>query len=104
VTATAAALLRDRLGLTDDELCRALDADPLTVIAGELDHRPELAILLALTEDAAARLGAEVLRRWMRANGPSGRPLDHLTARDFGAFETDLEGLAQRGFVIRGGG
>ena len=28
-----------RLGLRDDELCRVLDADPLTVIAGELDHR-----------------------------------------------------------------
>jgi hypothetical protein len=42
-----------------------------------------------------------VLRRWVRAAGPSGRPLDMLLARDFGAFEDALSTLAQRGFVIR---
>jgi hypothetical protein len=89
-----------RLGLTDDELCRVLDVDPLTVIAGELDHRTELPILLALTEEAAERVGETLLRRWVRASGPGGRPIDHLLARDFIAFEDDLEGLAQRGFVI----
>ena len=45
-----------------------------------------------------------MLRRWVRAEGPLGRPLDHLLARDFGAFETALATLAERGFVLRGGG
>jgi len=103
VTATAAALLAGRLGLSDDELCRVLDVDPLSVIGGELDHRPELAILLTLTDEAGERVGEDVLRRWVRTSGPSGRPLDHLLTRDFAAFEDDLESLARRGFVIRGG-
>ena len=53
----------------------ALDADPLTLLSGQLDHRPELPILL-----------------------------DLLTRRDFAAFENALATLAERGFVIRGGG
>ena len=93
-----------RLGLRDDELCRVLDADPLTVIAGELDHRPELPILLALTEQSAERVGEDLLRRWVRASGPRGRPIDHLLARDFAAFEDDLDALAERGFVISAAG
>ena len=104
MTSTAAALLQDRLGLDDDELLAVLDADPLAVLAGELDHRPELPILLALTAEAAERVGPVVLRRWVRTSGPAGRPLDHLLARDFAAFEDDLDALAQRGFVIGGGG
>ena len=56
VTSTAAALLMDRLGLTEDELCAALDVDPLSVISGELDHKPQLPILLALTQEAAERV------------------------------------------------
>jgi hypothetical protein len=104
MTSTAAALLMRRLGLDDDELCRVLDVDPLSVIGGELDHRPELSILLALTQEARERVGEEVLRRWVRTTGPSGRPLDHLLARDFAAFEDDLGGLERRGFVIRGPG
>jgi hypothetical protein len=104
VTPTAAALLMERLGLSDDELCAVLDVDPLTLIAGELEHRPELPILLALTEDAAARVVPGVLQRWVRSAGPAGRPLDHLLARDFAAFEDDLDALERRGFVVRGGG
>ena len=100
---TAAALLQDRLGLDDDELLAILDADPLSVVAGELDHKPELPILLALTQEAAQRVGPGVLRRWLRSRGPAGRPVDHLLARDFAAFEDDLDALAQRGFVLRGG-
>ena len=81
-----------------------LDVDPLTVIAGELDHKPQLPILLALTaggrrargERRPAALGA-------LARGRAGRPLDHLLARDFAAFEDDLQSLADRGFVLRGG-
>ena len=94
----------DRLGLTEDELCAILDVDPLSVISGELEHKPQLPILLALTEEAAERVGEGVLRRWMRARGPAGRPLDHLMARDFGAFEDALALLGERGFVVRGGG
>jgi hypothetical protein len=74
-----------------------LDADPLTVIGGELDHKPELPILL----DLLAEADESVLRRWVRAAGPSGRPLDLLLRRDFGAFENALATLAERGFVIR---
>src|SRR5829696_3524142 len=101
MTSTAAALLMDRLGLTEDELCRALGCDPLTVIAGDLDDKPQLPILLALTEEAAERVGEPVLRRWLRAAGPNGRPVEHLLAQDFGAFEDDLGALAERGFVLR---
>jgi hypothetical protein len=93
----------DRLGLTEDELCVALDVDPLSVIAGELDHKPQLPILLALTQEAAERVAGGVLPRWLRSTGPNGRPLDHLLARDYAAFEDDLQALADRGFVLRGG-
>ena len=68
------------------------------MLAGELDHKPELPILLALTEghDDA------ILRRWLRSAGPAGRPLDLLLRRDFRAFEDALGVLAERGYVIRG--
>jgi hypothetical protein len=94
----------DRLGLTDDELCRVLGVDPLRVIAGDLDDKPQLPILLALTEEAAERVGEDVLRRWVRASGPRGRPVEHLLAGDFPAFEDDLAALSERGFVLRGTG
>jgi hypothetical protein len=93
----------DLLGLSEEELCAILDADPLTLLSGQLDHRPELGILLALLAGAENRAGKAVLRRWVRAAGPAGRPLDLLLARDFAAFENALATLAERGFVIRGG-
>jgi hypothetical protein len=80
-----------------------LDAQPLELIGDELDHRPELAILLAMTGEAHERVGDEVLRRWVRSAGPAGRPLDHLLARDFPAFERAVETLIERGFVLGGG-
>jgi hypothetical protein len=92
--------LQDLLGLTDEELIRTLDATALELMAGELDHRPELGILLDLLADAEERAGA-VLRRWVRASGPHGRPVDLLTARDFAAFEAAVEDLGRRGFVLR---
>jgi hypothetical protein len=95
-----AAQLADRLGLTDDELCAVLEARPLELIGDELDHRPELGILLSLTAEAHERVGDEVLRRWVRSAGPAGRPLDHLMARDFPAFERAVETLLERGFVL----
>ncbi len=93
--------LMQRLGLSDDELCEVLAVDPLQVIAGELEHRPELAILLALTAEATERVGPQTLRSWVRRSGPSGRPIEHLRARDFAAFEDDLAVLAERGYVLR---
>jgi hypothetical protein len=30
----------DMLGLSEEELCTILDADPLTLLSGQLDHRP----------------------------------------------------------------
>ena len=87
-----AAALMDRLGLTDDELCGVLETDPLSIITGDLDHRPEVQILLDLTED----IDAAVLRRWVRTG-----PLDLLLRRDFPAFEDAVDDLRRRGLVIR---
>jgi hypothetical protein len=100
LTASPAQHLQELLGLSDEELLRVLDADPLAVITGELEHKPELPILLDLLAEAEAQAGAPVLRRWTRAAGPAGRPLDLLLARDFGAFEDALAVLAERGFVL----
>jgi hypothetical protein len=94
----------ERLGLTEEELCAVLDTDALTLIAGDLAHRPELGILLDLTVDAEQAVGSAVLARWLRAAGPHGRPIDLLLARDFAGFEDALAALERRGFVIRGGG
>ncbi|HEY3725692.1 MAG TPA: hypothetical protein VGL51_00870 [Solirubrobacteraceae bacterium] len=98
-----AARMMELLGLTEDELCRTLDVDPLTLLSGQLEHRSELPILEDLLDEAAQRAGPPVLRRWVRAAGPKGRPIDLLLSRDFGAFEDALGDLAQRGFVLRGG-
>lgn len=103
MTATAAAVLMQRLGLDEDELCRALGADPLSIVAGDLEDKPQLPILLALTEEAAERVHPDALRRWLRTTGPDGRPVDRLLARDYAGFEDALSTLADRGFVIRGG-
>ena len=99
-----AARLMELLGLSEDELCRILDVDPLTLLSGQLEHRSELPILLDLLDEAAERAGPAVLRRWVRASGPNGRPIDALLDRDFGAFEDALAELAARGFVLRSGG
>jgi hypothetical protein len=79
---SAAHILQERLGLSDDELLAILDADPLSLIGDELDHRPELPILLALTEPYEPSL----LRVWVR-NGA----IDLLLAQDFEGFERRLE-------------
>ncbi len=94
----------DLLGLSDDELCEVLDTDPLTLLSGQLEHRGELPILLDLLDEAAELAGPSVLRRWVRAQGAAGRPIEMLRRRDFAAFEDALADLAARGFVLRGGG
>lgn len=104
MTSTAAALLQDRLGLSDDELLAVLGADPLAVLGGDLDDKPQLPILLALTEEAAELAAGATLQRWVRASGRAGRPIDLLLAQDFGAFEDALDDLRGRGFVVRAPG
>ena len=98
-----AARLMDLLGLSEEELCQLLDVDPLTLLSGQLEHRPELPILLDLLDEASERAGRTVLRRWVRSAGPAGRPIDALLRRDFAGFEDALAELAARGFVLRGG-
>jgi hypothetical protein len=93
----------EMLGLSEDELCRILDADALTLLSGQLEHRPELPILLELLEEASARARPGVLRSWVRAAGPHGRPIDALMSRDFATFEDALADLSDRGFILRGG-
>jgi hypothetical protein len=94
---TGAAVLAERLGLSDDELLTIVDADPLSVMTGDLEHRPEIPILLALTED----IDESVLRRWLRTEGPRGRPIELLLTRDFPTFEDAVEDLRNRGMIIR---
>ncbi len=101
MTSTAADVLMRRLGLTEDELLTVLGADPLSVVAGDLDDKPQLPILLALSEEAGERVHEDALRRWVRTAGPSGRPLDHLLAQDYAAFEDAIAALEARGFVVR---
>jgi hypothetical protein len=96
--------LMDVLGLSESELCRVLDVDALTLLSGQLDHRAELPILLDLLGEARERAGTAVLRRWVRVTGPAGRPIDALLRRDFAAFEDATAELADRGFVLKGGG
>src|SRR5436305_6442396 len=95
----SAARLQLLLGLSDEELLTVLDADPLSTIAGEQDSRPEVRILLELLAEAEETAGPQVLRRWLRASGPGGRPLDALLGHDFAGFEDQLATLAARGFV-----
>ena len=93
----------DLLGLSEEELCATLAADPLELLSGQLAHRPELGILLDLLVEAEEQVGAAMLRRWVRATGPAGRPLDALLRRDFATFEDQVAQLRGRGFVLRGG-
>ena len=79
-------------------MLRILGSDPLAVITGEEDERPEVRILLDLLREAEERAGAATLRRWLRANDE--RPLKLLLAHDFAGFEDALADLAERGFIL----
>ena len=85
----SAARLQTLLGLSDEELLTILDSDPLAVITGEEDARPEVRILLQLLGDDPPP------RAWLRAG-----PIDLLLRRDFGAFEDALSDYRDRGFII----
>jgi hypothetical protein len=93
----------DTLGLTEEELCRILDVDPLTLISGQLEHAHQLPILLDLVAEPKEQVGVPALKRWVRTKGPVGAPIDALLKRDFATFENALGELERRGFVIRGG-
>lgn len=94
--------LMELLGLSEDELCQVLGVDPLTLLSGQIEHRSELSILLALLDEASQAAPPPLLARWVRTRGPAGRPLDALLARDFAAFEDAVAALSARGFVIGG--
>jgi hypothetical protein len=70
------------------------------VLSGDLEHKPQLPILLDLLAEAEENAGAATLRRWVRAPGPAGTPIDLLLTRDFAGFETALAVLSERGFVV----
>lgn len=89
------------LGLDDAELCDALGLSPVQLLSGEGDLLPQTAVLDALLRDVAEVAGGDALRRWARAEGPAGTPLELLTARDYVGFEQALETLRERGIVIR---
>jgi hypothetical protein len=94
----------ETLGLTEDELCRILDVDPLTLISGQLEHAHQLPILVDLLSEPKDQVGAPALRRWVRTKGPASTPIDALLRRDFAAFENALLELEHRGFVIKARG
>ena len=95
------ARLQELLGLTDEEVLEILDTDALSVLTGEADALPQVPVLLGLVAEAEEQVGGPVLRRWARAAGPSGRPLDRLLGRDYAGFEDALGVLAERGLIIR---
>jgi hypothetical protein len=82
-----------RLALSDEEALEIFGLHALEAIAGDVGHRPEIAILDELTVEAAETFGQDALARWLRAGPPEGRPLDLLLAGRFGGFE---DALAQR--------
>jgi hypothetical protein len=104
VAAGDARRLGELLGLSDDELCAAVGADPLDLISGDADVLPQVAILRDLLAEAEEKVSEGMLRSWVRTSGPQGVPVELLTARNWGGFEDALGELAERGFVIRRSG
>ena len=96
----SAARLQSLLGLSDEELLQVLGSDPISVITGEEDLRPEVQVLDELLREPAETLGESTLRRWVRTSGPRGRPVDLLCAQDFAGFEDALADLGERGFIV----
>ncbi len=93
---SSAYLLLERLGLSEDELCRVFGTDPLSILSGQVDADPRLAILLTLTAEAEVKVGPDALRLWARRNPQHA----HLLDGDFAAFEDELATLAERGLTI----
>ncbi|MFT4035613.1 MAG: hypothetical protein QM679_08565 [Patulibacter sp.] len=101
MTSGACERIQAALALADDELCDVLGLAPTALLAGEGDLLPHTGVLDALLRDALGQVQPQALWRWLRVTGPAGRPLDHLLAHDYRAFEQALETLLERGFVIR---
>lgn len=101
MTPGAAERVKVRLGLDDDELCDILGLSPVQLLAGEADLLPQTAVLDELLRATVEQVSEQGMHGWVRASGPAGRPLDHLLAQDYGAFEDALETLLSRGFVVR---
>jgi hypothetical protein len=93
--------LQQLLGLSDDEILVILGSSPLDLISGEEEEREDLRVLMALLDHAEEQAGAATLRRWVRSGPLTQRPIDLLARHDWAAFETALEDLAERGFVLR---
>jgi hypothetical protein len=89
----SAARLQSLLQLTDEELLRILGSDPIAVITGEEDTRPEIQILLQLIEDNPPP------RAWLQAGHPS--PLQRLLDQDFAGFEDAYAEFNERGFILK---
>src|SRR3954452_15267581 len=87
------ARLQSVLGLEDDELLQILGSDPIAVITGEEDLRPEVQILLQLLEENPPP------HVWLRTGSPS--PLQRLLQQDFAGFEDALADFNEHGFVLR---
>lgn len=100
----AAERVQSALGLADDEFCDVLGLSPVELLAGDADVLPQTAVLDELLREAATRVHAQAIQRWVRVAGPNGRPLDLLVARDYAGFEAALEVLLERGFVVRRAG
>ena len=96
--------LGELLGLSDEELCSAVGADPLDLISGDADELQQVAILRDLLAEAEEKASVGMLRSWVRTSGPHGTPVELLVARNWAAFEDSLGELAERGFVIRRSG
>ena len=101
MSASASARLQHLLGLTDEEIMVILGASPLDLISGQEDEREDLRVLMALLNDAEEQAGASTLRRWVRSGPFMERPIDLLARHDWAAFETALEDLIDRGFILR---
>ena len=101
MSTTASARLQQLLGLTDEEILVILGSSPLDLISGQEDEREDLRVLMALLNDAEEQAGAATLRRWVRSGPLTQRPIDLLARQDWAAFESALEELAARGFILR---
>jgi hypothetical protein len=101
MSASTSARLQQLLGLTDEEILVILGSTPLDLISGGEDEREDLRVLMALLNDAEEQAGAATLRRWVRSGPLTQRPIDLLARHDWPAFETALEDLIDRGFLLR---
>ena len=98
------AKLMDLLGLSEEELCTILDADALTLLSGQLDHRPELKILLELLAEPEEQTGQDdppPLGSRNRTHGEADRSPGRTRLP---GVRADVAQLNERGFLLRQAG